>query len=313
MRKSSSSGCAGWATWGEPVSAPIVNAFTVDLEDWYQAVTSLNARPTEWGRFEPRVEANTYRLLALLGEFGVRATFFVLGEVARAHPRLIREIAQAGHEIGIHGDRHRNIQHLTPESFAAELDAALAAVRALVDQPVIGHRAPYFSINDRNLWALDVLWARGFCYDSSFFATRNTLYGYPGSPRFPHRTTHGDLIEFPVSTVRWGKTTLPAGGGFYLRLFPYAYTAAALRRIHREGQPAVLYLHPWELDAGHRYNRVTAREWIVQYTGRASAEAKLRRLFTEFRFAPLSQLMEQMLPALPRVGVSCLSDQKAGE
>lgn len=284
------------------MNAPIVNAFTVDLEDWFQAVTSLNARSAEWGRFEPRVELNTYRLLGLLGEYGVRGTFFVLGEVARAYPRLIRSIAAAGHEIGLHGDRHRNIHRLTPATFAAELDAALAAIRPLTDRPVIGHRAPYFSINDRNLWALDVLWEKGFCYDSSFFATRNTLYGYPGSPRFPHRTNHGRLVEFPVSTVRWGRLTLPAAGGFYLRLMPYAYTAAAIRRIHREGQPAVLYLHPWELDAGHRYNRVTAREWIVQYTGRASTEAKLRRLFSEFRFAPLGQLLEEMLPEPVQAG-----------
>ncbi|HZW03749.1 MAG TPA: DUF3473 domain-containing protein [Anaerolineaceae bacterium] len=278
------------------MQTPLTNAFTIDLEDWYQAVTSLNARPHEWGRYEPRVERNTYRLLELMEEYGVRATFFVLGEVARAYPQLITAIADAGHEIGVHGDRHKNIQRLTPLQFAAEIDAALEAIRPLVSQLIIGHRAPYFSINARNLWALDVLWEKGFCYDSSFFATRNTLYGYPGSPRFPHRTDHGNLYEFPVSTLRWARATLPAGGGFYLRLLPYAYTAAAIRGINRAGHPAVLYLHPWELDAGHRYNRVTAREWIVQYTGRASAEAKLRRLFAEFRFAPVCHLLEQMLP-----------------
>lgn len=267
-----------------------MNGFSVDLEDWYQAVTSLNARPDAWDIFERRVSANTDRLLALLGEYRVRATFFVLGIVAEQHPGLIRRIDQAGHEIGVHGYAHRNIRRLRPAEFASELDKALAVIAPLVTQPLHGHRAPYFSINAQNLWALEVLESKGFRYDSSFFATRNTLYGYPDAPRFPHRLADCRLVELPLATWRWAGINWPVAGGFYLRLFPYVYTRMGLQALNRAGQPAVLYMHPWELDAGHRYSRVKPREYIVQYTGRAGLEAKLRRLFSEFHFGPLCEL-----------------------
>lgn len=278
----------------------LANSFTIDLEDWFQGLTSTNARPQEWDRLEPRVEANTDRLLALMDEYQVHGTFFVLGLVAERYPDLIRRVAAAGHEIGVHGHEHLMVRRLTPERFGQELDRACDALGRLAsaappgqERPIAGHRAPYFSINGESLWALDVLRERGFRYDSSFFPTRNMLYGYPQAPRFPHRLANG-LVEFPVSTARWLGMNWPIAGGFYVRTLPYAVVRQGIRQLNRQGQPAILYVHPWELDTGQHYTQVTARERLTHYHGRGTLESKLRRLFTDFKMAPLGDLLGQV-------------------
>jgi polysaccharide deacetylase family protein (PEP-CTERM system associated) len=270
----------------------VSNGLSIDLEDWFQGLTSTNRTPEVWPRLESRVMDNTEQVLALLEEYAVRATFFVLGQVAETHPQLITRIAAAGHEIGVHGYGHKPIHRMTPEEFAAELDRALAALRPLTDQPIIGHRAPYFSIDTRTLWALDVLRGKGFRYDSSFFPTRNMLYGYPKAPRFPHRPGGDTLVEFPLSTVRWSGINWPIAGGFYIRTLPYAAIRWSIQQINRQGQPAILYIHPWELDLNQPRSKVTFRERITHYHGRSSLEHKLRRLFRDFCFAPLRDLLD---------------------
>ena len=269
------------------------NAFTVDLEDWYHGLTSTNRQPEIWKRMESRVLQNTERLLAMLAEFEVKVTFFVLVKVAETYPDLIQRIQAEGHEIGVHGYAHRMIHRLTPAQFAAELDQALEILRPLVQDPLLGHRAPYFSINGRALWALDVLRERGFRYDSSFFPTRNMLYGYPQSPRFPHvLDDEYRLIEFPVSTVRFLGITWPVAGGFYLRTLPYPVVRWAVRQLNHQGYPAILYMHPWELDIGQPMRASSLRERITHYHGRHGLEAKLRRLFQDFEFRPLRDLLD---------------------
>ena len=208
------------------------NAFTVDLEDWFQGLTSTNRQPERWPSYEARLETTTARLLRLLDKHEVRATFFALGHVADLHPDLISRIDAAGHEIGVHGYWHNRIHGLTPEGFAAELDRAMAALEPLISQPILGHRAPYFSINRDSLWALRVLQDKGFRYDSSFFPTRNMLYGYPQAPRFPCRVASGEgLMEFPISTARWLGITWPIGGGFYVRACPIPSSAPGSGRL----------------------------------------------------------------------------------
>jgi polysaccharide deacetylase family protein (PEP-CTERM system associated) len=281
----------------------IVNAFTVDLEDWFQGLTSTNPHPEAWATYEARLEGSTARLLALLDKHDVKATFFVLGHVADQYPDLIRQLDAAGHEIGVHGYWHQMVHRLTPERFAAELDRALEVLTPLVRQPPIGHRAPYFSINGQCLWALDVLRDRGFRYDSSFFPTRNMLYGYPEAPRFPcrvgnegssHRGDGGDmLVEFPVSTARWLGINWPIGGGFYVRALPYGIIRSGIRQLHRQQQAAILYMHPWELDTEQHYDKVTLRERVTHYSGRRRLNQKLERLFGEFAFLTLRDLLDQ--------------------
>lgn len=269
------------------------NAFTVDVEDWYHGLTSTNRQPHLWPRLESRVVGNTERLLELLATYDVRATFFVLGKVAEQYPDLIRRVAAAGHEVGVHGYAHRNIHRVTADEFAAEIDRSLELLRPLTPDPIIGHRAPYFSIDASTLWALDILAERGFLYDSSVFPTCNMLYGYPDAPHRPYRvqTRTYTLVEFPASTIRLAGMTLPVAGGFYSRVTPGPLTRWAIRRLNAEASPAIVYVHPWELDTGQRYSGVTPRERITHYHGRASLKAKLHRLLRNFEFAPLKELL----------------------
>jgi polysaccharide deacetylase family protein (PEP-CTERM system associated) len=273
----------------------IVNAFTVDLEEWFQGLTSTNPRTDQWARYEARLEAASERLLTLLSRRSVHATFFVLGHVATYYPSLIRRIDASGHEIAVHGYWHRKVHRLTPEEFGDELDRALETVAPLCSHAIIGHRAPYFSINGESRWAIGVLRERGFCYDSSFFPTRNMLYGYPDSPRFPHRIEGSTLVEFPLSTARWLGLTVPVSGGFYMRALPYAVVRQGIRQLNRQGHPAIIYVHPWELDTEQHYGRVTPRERLTHYYGRAGLGSKLDRLFDDFEFVPLGELYQQYL------------------
>jgi len=269
----------------------VLNALTIDLEDWYQGLTSTGRRVARWPSYEDRVVESTHRLLDILAQAGVKATFFVLGYVADQFPELVRQVADAGHEIGLHSYHHRQVFRLTPDQFCADVARGREAVEKASGKQVIGYRAPMFSINRSALWALEVLREMGFRYDSSVFPTRNMLYGYPEAPRFPHQLENG-LVEFPVSTVRWSGINWPIAGGFYVRALPYIIIRSSIRQLNRQGQPAVMYMHPWELDIGQRYNRVTLRERMTHYHGRRNLERKLCRLFTDFDFTPLRDLLD---------------------
>ena len=276
------------------------NAFTVDLEDWFQGLTSTNPRVDAWPSFESRVVPATRSLLDLLDSSGVRATFFVLGHVADHHPGLVEEIRARGHEIGVHGYLHRFVNRLTPDEFAREIDRAVESVYRITGEAPAGHRAPYFSIDGGTPWAFELLARRGFRYDSSVFPMRGLLYGYAGAERRPHRVgAGGALAEFPISTVRLAGRNLPFAGGFYMRTWPYPVVRWAIRRLHAEGLPAIFYIHPWELDLGQPRSKVTARERVTHYHGRASLRPKLERLFADFRFGPLASLLDR---AEARVG-----------
>jgi polysaccharide deacetylase family protein (PEP-CTERM system associated) len=269
-----------------------VNAFTVDLEDWFQGLTSTNPHVDRWSSLESRVVLATGMLLDILRIYRIQATFFVLGYVADRYPALIERIHSDGHEIGVHGYFHRFIWQLTADEFAAELERSIVAVERITGETPLGHRAPYFSINASTPWVFDVLQAHNIRYDSSVFPTRNMLYGIPDAPRFPHRPNGGALVEFPLATVRLGGLNWPIAGGFYLRALPYALIRRGISRLNRQGQPAVMYMHPWELDLGQQYDRVTFRERITHYYGRRGLKAKLQRLFTDFRFSSLRTVLE---------------------
>jgi len=277
------------------------NAFTVDVEDYYAIMMRdrLGAQiaPTE------AVVRNTRRVLNLLAGHGVKATFFVLGEVAAAHPALVRDIAAAGHEIGVHGFYHRQFFKLTRQQLAAELGNAKKLLEDLAGQPAHGHRAPAFSVRPDTLWGLEVLVELGFRYDSSIFPIRGRRYGWadfgPDIRRF-ELPNGSSIIEAPMSTVRVLGRTLPACGGGYLRHFPYWFTRWAMRRIQRI-RPAVVYMHPYEIDlepgpaefqaalsASPRSIRHLHR---MQLRNRRTVFAKLHRLLDGFRFAPLGEIV----------------------
>lgn len=277
-----------------------MNAFTVDVEEHFQvsAFEGVVDRG-DWGSHPSRVRANTDRLLEILAEHDVLATFFVLGWVGERHPELVRAIADGGHEVGSHGYSHRLVYTQTPQEFRRELERSRKILQDASGQPVDGHRAASFSIGTGNLWALDVLEEVGFRYDSSLFPVLHDRYGIPGAPRGPFRLRTaggGELIEVPPSTVRLCGLTIPVAGGGYLRLFPERVTHRAIRRLNAsEGIPAIVYVHPWELDPEQpRIHGLPARSRLRHYVNLGSTGKKIRGLLRSFEFAPMRDVIDAL-------------------
>jgi len=268
----------------------VTNALTIDFEDWYQG---LEIPHTQWAGFEDRIVPVGRRLLAVFAEAGVRATFFVLGYVAEQHPELVREIAAAGHEVGTHGYSHTLIYQQSPELFREELLRSIRVLEEITGAAVVGHRAPFFSITKKSLWALDILHEAGIRYDSSIFPVRNYRYGIEDAPRWPYdvETGRGPLREWPITTWQVGGRSLPVAGGAYFRIYPYALTRAAFRSINAGGRAALFYLHPWEIDPHHPKIPLPRRIALTHYFNLGATEGRLRRLLKDFRFAPMREVL----------------------
>jgi polysaccharide deacetylase family protein (PEP-CTERM system associated) len=276
--------------------APILNALTVDIEDYYHvsAFESCVSRST-WASFESRVVASTHKVLGLLEHARVRGTFFILGWVADRHPELVRAIAAAGHEIGCHGYWHRLIYGQTPEEFRQDLCRARDVLQQLTGASVVCYRAPSFSITRHSLWALDILIEEGFTLDSSIYPTHHDRYGIAGAPLAPHRIQRpaGIIAEFPPPVWRWWGYPLPIGGGGYFRLYPYALTRHGLRAINAKGRPASVYLHPWELDPEQPRLRPGRWKAFRHYVNLQRTEERLERLLGDFAFGPITRAFAQ--------------------
>jgi polysaccharide deacetylase family protein (PEP-CTERM system associated) len=268
----------------------VINALTIDFEDWYQG---LEIPPSGWDRFEDRIAFAGRKILGLLAEADVRATFFVLGHVAERHPELILEIASEGHELATHGYSHTLVYLLAPDDFRAEIERCVRFLEDLTGKRVLGHRAPFFSITRDSLWALDVLAECGIVYDSSIFPVTNYRYGIPTASRWPYRIDgeSGTLTEFPVSTWEIGGQRIPVAGGAYFRIYPYSVTRAAFRAINRLGREAVFYVHPWEVDPRHPRISLPRRISVLHYWNLGATEGRLRRLLRDFRFAPMGEVL----------------------
>jgi polysaccharide deacetylase family protein (PEP-CTERM system associated) len=264
--------------------------FTVDVEEHFQ-VSALEpfVSRAEWDTLPSRVVASTERVLDLLDEYHATATFFVLSWIGERHKDLVREIARRGHEIASHGSDHRRVTQLTPEEFRASVHESKSILEEIGGQEVLGYRAPSFSIVPGREWALDILLEEGYVYDSSLFPIQRRDYGYPGTLSEPHRIKRpvGELLEFPPATLRRLGVPLPAGGGAYLRLLPYALLRAGVRQADRSGFPASIYIHPWELDPEQPRVHVPMRTRIRHYGGLERTIPRLRRLFAEFAFRPI--------------------------
>jgi polysaccharide deacetylase family protein (PEP-CTERM system associated) len=280
-----------------------VHLLTIDVEDWAQSTLDHTLPIGE------RVVVNTHAMLDLLGEVGVRATCFVLGKVAEAHPTLAREIAAAGHEIGTHGYSHDAIETMPVAQFRDELHRSVEVLRQQTGQPVLSHRAADFSISARSLHLLAYLAEEGLVYDSSLFPIRHPRYGVPGAWRHPHRIRCASgqmLVEFPITTVRLGRMVLPSAGGGYLRLFPYWWTRLGLRTLEKERMPATCYVHPYEIDTCELnhipYHVPFVLRWS-QSANRRSVRSKLRRLLAEFRFLPMAEMGATLAAADLAVGL----------
>jgi polysaccharide deacetylase family protein (PEP-CTERM system associated) len=277
-------------------SGRIVNALSVDVEDYFQvsAFDDVVARDA-WDTFDSRVVPNTERLLDLFARSGVSATFFVLGWVAKRFPFLVRQIAAAGHELASHGYNHQLVYTLTPQQFREDVRAAKSTIEDAIGRPVLGYRAPSFSIVLASLWALDILVEEGYVYDASIFPIHHDRYGIPGAERHTHvrQQGSGPLVEMPASTVRLAGVNFPVGGGGYFRLLPYGWTQWGIRRANEvEHQPVVFYLHPWEVDPDQPRFDVGLGTRIRHYTGLKSTMRRLARLLDDFEFDSIASVLK---------------------
>ncbi len=266
------------------------NALTIDFEDWYQG---LEIPYSEWDKFEDRIDFIGDKLLGILSETDTKATFFMLGYIAEKHPAIVKKIEAEGHEIATHGFSHTLIYQQTPEVYRGEMQRAVGFLEDLTGEKVVGHRAPFFSITKDSLWALDVLGELGIRYDSSIFPVLNYRYGIAGAPRFPYEIERGGhkFMEFPVSTLKFGKVTLPIAGGAYFRIYPYALSKQFLKQVNRSGQPFTFYLHPWELDPEHPRIDLPRRIAATHYFNLGATEKRFRKLLRDFRFAPMREVL----------------------
>ena len=269
-----------------------VHFFTVDVEEHFQVSAFDHVLPrSAWDAEPTRVVANTERLLELLDRHRALGTFFVLGWVAERYPALVRRIAELGHEVASHGYWHYRVNRSEPSVVRDELRRSKRVLEDLIGAPVLGFRAPSFSITPGTEWAFDLLLEEGYRYDSSIFPIRRPGYGWPDAPLVPYRIERpaGTLLELPMTVLPIGGWRIPAAGGGYLRQLPAGLITAAFRRADRLGQPAVFYIHPWEVDPDQPRLPVGALTRIRHYRGLARTMPRLERLLELFAFTSIQR------------------------
>jgi polysaccharide deacetylase family protein (PEP-CTERM system associated) len=289
----------------------IRNLLTVDVEEYFhptEVQESLEQR--DWDSMPSRIEEETNAVLEMFRERGVKATFFILGWVASRHPRLVRQIMEAGHEIGCHSYAHQLVYRMTPAQFRQDTQRAVSAIADACGVTPTVYRAPSYSITRDSMWALETLIECGFTHDSSIYPIEHDRYGISGFERHAHtmHTPSGPIHEIPIATVLLPNGRVaPIGGGGYLRLLPYRYTSAGIRRLNGiEQKPACLYFHPWEIDPGQPRlaSGVIAR--LRTYTGMRSMRQKLERLLSDFSFGSLAEVYAELTrPPLTRRAGAC--------
>jgi len=277
----------------------MLNAITIDVEDYFQvnAFAKVIARD-HWGDYQLRVGDDTTRIIDILESNNVKATFFVLGWVAEKLPSLIKLIRNSGHEIACHGYGHELIYQIGPARFREDIRKAKAIIENITGQRVHGYRAPCYSITDKSLWAHEILVEEGFTYDSSIFPIHHDVYGVPEGERFPYeiKTQSGFIEEFPLSTflikVGHHHLNVPIAGGGYLRLLPVSWVAQAIHYINsHEGQPTVLYFHPWEIDPDQPHIQAGFKSSFRHYLNLDRMEFKIRYLLKHFHFSSMKNTL----------------------
>ena len=274
--------------------SPIKHAFSVDVEDWFQGIEL----PLEdWVGRENRIDIGLYKILALLEENCVKATFFTLGAVAKSNPKSIRLIAQQGHEVASHTMYHAKIYDLEPTAFLKQERECKAILEDISETKVNGFRAPYFSITAESLWALDILRDLGYTYDSSVSPMQTWRYGIAGTKPGIYQVKSG-LIEFTPSLGNFCSHSYGVGGA-YLRIYPYKLTKAALEDSAVNGLPGMFYVHPWELDPKHPRVKIGLKPFITHYTRLGSTESKLKKLMGDFQFTTVQGAIDLELTKGP--------------
>ena len=268
------------------VEGAVVNAMTIDVEDYFQvSAFAPYIDRARWDSIPCRVEANVDVILGLLDEAGAHATFFTLGWLAERYPAMVRRIADAGHELASHGYGHQRATEQGCDAFLADIKLAKAILEDVSSRPVSGYRAPSFSVGPTNPWAFDCIAEAGYRYSSSIYPIRHDHYGVPDAPRFAHEVRPG-LLEVPVATMRLLARNWPAGGGGFFRLLPYSLSRWSLNRVNAvDGKPATFYLHPWEFDPEQpRVTEANAKARFRHYLNLRRTGARMRRLLADFRW-----------------------------
>ena len=264
----------------------VVNAMTVDVEDYFQVSAFEKAvMRGEWDNLEHRVEQNTHRILDLFDRHQVKATFFTLGWVAERYPQLIRRIVDNGHELASHGYQHTRVSEQTPQQFRQDLKTSRQILEDVGGQPIVGYRAASYSIGAKNLWALEVLEDEGYRYSSSIYPVKHDLYGMPNAPRFAfHPDNAPNLLEIPVTTLKVLDRNVPCGGGGFFRLYPYQFSKWAYRHINeREKQSGIFYFHPWEIDPEQpRQKNLSFKSRFRHYLNLDRMQSRLNSLLADF-------------------------------
>ena len=286
------------ANSGQASSSRPGHMLSFDVEEYFQVEAAAARLPAkEWELWPDRLAPAVDQVLDLLDEYRAKATFFVLGWVAEHQPEIVRRIACAGHEIASHGVSHRMLHGMRPQEFRGELTDSRSRLEDLGGRPVVGFRAPTFSVTTRTSWALDVLAEMGFLYDSSIFPIRHDRYGVPGAPRWAHWARGpggGRILEIPPLVLRIAGWNVPIGGGGYLRLFPVRLVTCALRAAERAGWPGMIYVHPWELDPGQPELPMSRLSRWRHRVGLSRTDRKLRHLLRQFAFHPVRDLLPSL-------------------
>jgi len=274
----------------------VENCFSVDVEDYFHCEAfARRIDPDQWPSRELRVERNANRLLQFFDERHCQITWFVLGWVAERCPQLVKAIASAGHEIASHGHNHRHLKQMTPKTLAQDVRHSIRLLEDLTGTPVAGYRAPTFSITRSTAWAIDVLRNAGLSYDSSIYPVRHDRYGVPGAPMEPFDPSSegdGTLVEFPPLVGRRFGMNLPMGGGGSLRLLPINWMSQAISQANRTGRPAMIYVHPWEIDPDQPRLPCGPITRIRHYRNLDKTLDRLGFLFDQHTFTTAKRLLE---------------------
>jgi polysaccharide deacetylase family protein (PEP-CTERM system associated) len=278
---------------------PVINAMTVDVEDYFQVQAFAHrVGRTDWDGFPRRVEANVDRILTMFDRAGVHATFFTLGWIAERHPAMVRRIVQSGHELASHGWDHTRADTQQPDAFRADVRRTKALLEDIGGAPVNGYRAATFSIGARNQWAFAILRDEGHRYSSSVNPIAHDLYGMPDAPRAPFQPDGDGFWELPMTTVRAFGRNWPCSGGGYFRLLPNAVYRTGLGRVNRvEGRPGIFYFHPWEIDPDQP--RIAGTGWksrLRHYTRLSRMAGGLEQILGAFAWDRMDVVYAGLLP-----------------
>ncbi|MBF0265647.1 MAG: DUF3473 domain-containing protein [Gammaproteobacteria bacterium] len=264
----------------------ITNAMTVDVEDYFQVAAFDNfISPDSWDSISHRVQNNTFKILDLFAQHQVKATFFTLGWVAERYPDIVKRVVNEGHELASHGYAHKKATSQTRQEFREDIIKAKQILEDISGKEIKGYRAPSYSVSKKNLWVHEELYDTGHQYSSSVYPVKHDLYGIPDAPRFTYQCKNG-LIEIPISTLKIGSKNLPAGGGGFFRLYPYALTRWVINHINKTDQQATsFYFHPWEIDPEQpRQEQASLKSKFRHYLNLHKTEARLKQLLTDFNW-----------------------------